>query len=95
MIYDLLAEHRDIIVDVQLTSYERLGSSYRLVMSVTFNDYSALYIRDYLFENGDEKYAYHYQRADGILIFRYDNEPHWPNLPSFPHHKHLQTAIIA
>lgn len=34
-------------------------------------------------------YAYHYQTPSGALIFRYDNEPHYPSLPSFPHHKHV------
>ncbi len=35
------------------------------------------------------RYSYHYQAADGRLIFRYDNAPHFPHLPTFPHHKHL------
>lgn len=34
------------------------------------------------------RYGYHYQRSDGTLIFRYDNVPHFPALPTFPHHKH-------
>jgi hypothetical protein len=33
-------------------------------------------------------YAYHYQRPDGALVFRYDNTPHFPTLPTFPYHKH-------
>ncbi len=49
-------------------------------------------------ENGSLKslgYRYHLQRADSELVFRYDNTPHFPDLPSFPHHKHLRDAIIA
>lgn len=34
-------------------------------------------------------YSYHHQREDGSLIFRYDDTPHFPALPQFPHHKHL------
>jgi hypothetical protein len=34
-------------------------------------------------------YSYHYQAADESLIFRYDDTPHFPDLPNFPHHKHL------
>ena len=34
-------------------------------------------------------YAYHYQDPSGAMIFRYDNEPHYPSLPTFPHHKHV------
>jgi Family of unknown function (DUF6516) len=35
------------------------------------------------------------QRADSELVFRYDNTPHFPDLPSFPHHKHLRDAVVA
>ena len=40
-------------------------------------------------------YRYHLQRADSELVFRYDNTPHFPDLPSFPHHKHLGDAVVA
>ena len=33
-------------------------------------------------------YAYHYQNADGDLIFRYDNTAHHRSVPTFPIHKH-------
>ncbi|MEA3339784.1 MAG: DUF6516 family protein [Chloroflexota bacterium] len=29
-------------------------------------------------------YKYHYQQADGTLIFRYDNAPHHPELSTYP-----------
>lgn len=34
------------------------------------------------------RYSYHCQKGDR-LIFRYDNAPHHPELPTFPHHKHI------
>jgi hypothetical protein len=40
-------------------------------------------------------YRYHYQNAENQLIFRYDNTPHFPDLPTFPHHKHLPNEVIA
>ena len=49
-------------------------------------------------ENGEIKtlgYRYHLQSADSELMFRYDNTPHFPGLPSYPHHKHLSDAVIA
>lgn len=49
-------------------------------------------------ENGVLKtlgYRYHFQRAGSELVFRYDNTPHFPDLPSFPHHKHLRDAVVA
>jgi len=33
-------------------------------------------------------YAYHYQKADGTLIFRYDNTAHHKSVRTFPHHRH-------
>lgn len=40
-------------------------------------------------------YRYHCQNEKNELIFRYDNTPHFPRLPSFPHHKHLVDTVIA
>ncbi len=38
-------------------------------------------------------YRYHFQDKDNKLIFRYDNAPHFPNLKTFPHHKHLPNKV--
>jgi hypothetical protein len=40
------------------------------------------------------EYAYHYQKQDGSLIFRYDNVPHYPELPTHPHHKHVKSGAV-
>ena len=40
-------------------------------------------------------YRYHFQDTKNQLIFRYDNTPHYPNLKSFPHHKHAKRKVIA
>lgn len=41
---------------------------------------------------GDEiavvTYSYHWADAQGRLIRRWDNTPHFPGLPGFPHHIH-------
>jgi hypothetical protein len=38
----------------------------------------------------------HYQREDGTMVFRYDNAPHFPHLPTAPNHKHVEeTEVIA
>ena len=41
------------------------------------------------------RYIYHYQQADGTLIFRYDNAPHYPDLPGFPEHKHEGSHVLS
>lgn len=58
---------------------------------IYFSDDSRLHFRELVNLRGDpprSMYAYHYQRADHTLIFRYDNTRHHPQLDNFPHHKH-------
>ncbi len=33
-------------------------------------------------------YSYHWVNTDEELVRRWDNTPHYPNLPGFPHHIH-------
>ena len=40
-------------------------------------------------------YRYHFQDSQNNLVFRYDNTPHFPDLESFPHHKHLSNSVIS
>jgi hypothetical protein len=40
-------------------------------------------------------YRYHCQDEQNNLVFRYDSTPHFPDLPSFPHHKHLPNEVVA
>jgi len=39
------------------------------------------------------RYAYHYQNESGEMIFHYDNTPHYPNIFTYPHHKHVGSAV--
>jgi hypothetical protein len=39
-------------------------------------------------------YRYHCQDEQNRLLFRYDSTPHFPDLSSFPHHKHLPDTVI-
>ncbi|RMG56129.1 MAG: hypothetical protein D6723_01110 [Acidobacteria bacterium] len=40
-----------------------------------------------------DKYRYQYLKARRT-IFRYDNSPHHPSLPNFPHHKHMGRKVV-
>jgi len=59
---------------------------------IHFIDDSILEFREYvnIHESIVTRYTYsfHYHKAQAI-IFRYDNTPHYPDVSSFPHHKHL------
>lgn len=62
-----------------------------------FTDGSLLEFREYVntFFRPTKRYtySYHYKNQDQI-IFRYDNTPHFPELSTFPHHKHIGSDII-
>ena len=59
-------------------------------------DGSQLEFSEYVQRSGDEikvvTYSYHWIDADGVLIKRWDNAPHHPELASFPHHIHLGSS---
>ncbi|MCA2652759.1 toxin TumE [Microcystis sp. M061S2] len=40
-------------------------------------------------------YRYHFQDEKNNLVFRYDSTPHFPNISTFPHHKHLPNDVIS
>jgi hypothetical protein len=40
-------------------------------------------------------YRYHCQNGNQSLAFRYDDTPHFSDLVSFPHHKHLPDQVVA
>ena len=65
---------------------------------ITFLDGSTLHFVEFVdVRNGINryKYSYHYQHAEGQMIFRYDMAPHHNELVSFPHHKHLASGEIS
>jgi hypothetical protein len=68
------------------------GRTSELFMRLRFWDDSFLQMEEALvvraFAIVKIRYNYHYQRADSTLVFRYDNAPHYPDLPGFPEHKH-------
>jgi hypothetical protein len=73
-------------------TYDKRSSSIGFIRGeIYLLDGSQLHLREFVnVEHGIERYmyVYHYQRPDGTLVFRYDNTPHFPALPTFPHHKH-------
>ena len=70
-------------------------SPYRIVLKgiIIFVDGSSLHFLEYVLEEDNRllrvSYRFHYIKQDGSLVFRYDNAPHHPELPTFPLHKHL------
>ena len=60
---------------------------------LTVSDGSLIEFSEYVQRSPDNQidvvtYSYHWASADGDLILRWDNTPHFPDLPGFPHHIH-------
>lgn len=87
--HELLEEYKGIIADYEILTYEAEGSNIRLKLNITFIDQSCLFVRDYIFEGERRKYSFHWQDPWGNLLIRWDNAPHWPQIDTYPHHKHL------
>ena len=90
MLSDLIEKHEEIIASWTVTNFDREGTNLRLKAEVVFIDKSRLFIRQVVLNGIMLKYAYHWQNQDEILIIRWDNAGHWPDVATFPHHKHLR-----
>jgi hypothetical protein len=60
---------------------------------LTLTDGSQLEFSEYMQRSPNDQsdvvtYSYHWADAQGNLIRRWDNTPHFPALPGFPHHVH-------
>ena len=54
----------------------------------------ALFVDTVSHEINVNKYRFQYMAKDGRMFFRYDNAPHYPDIDSFPHHKHSPDNVI-
>jgi hypothetical protein len=93
-LYDTIHSRRAIVVE-EFELFDQsatAGRTSELLVRLRLWDGSLLQVEEALvvraFAIVKVRYNYHYQRADGTLIFRYDNAPHYPDLPGFPEHKH-------
>ena len=94
---DTLRSRQDIdLEDLQVT-LTTIGAIIRA--DVRFLDGSRLSVVEEVEQAGirDTRriaYKFHYQRADGTLVFRYDSSPHHPHLSTFPSHKHVGDSVV-
>lgn len=70
-----------------------------LKLRIRFKRKYLLAVSEALLVVGDQvthiDYRYHFQEENNQIIFRYDSTPHFPDLSTFPHHKHLPNNVIA
>ena len=100
-LHDTILSRQEIRVELlEMSERSRhAGRSSEFYARLRFPDDSVLNVTEKLrvehFLILKERYTYHYQTADNILIFRYDNAPHHPEIETHPHHKHIEKRVIA
>ena len=91
---DLIARHDPFIKSFHVFLHEKEGKSFRFKAQIVFIDNSILHIKEYIFENQERKYAYHWTNSSGDIICRWDNANHWIDILTFPHHKHIGNKVV-
>jgi len=86
---DLIKRYNEHIRSWTVDDYEQAGANLRLNAKIIFHNGCQLFIKQIVIEESVFKYAYHFQNQDSILICRWDNAPHWPDIATFPHHRHV------
>ena len=94
------SRHEVVVEEFELLDQSAVaGRTSELFMRLRFWDDSLLQIEEALliqaFTIIKVRYNYHYQRADSTVVFRYDNAPHYPDLPGFPEHKHHGEQVLS
>ncbi len=76
-----------------VNDFKKSDAAFYLNLKAVFIDDSELHVREYV-DIDHRKYAFHWQSSNGELILRWDNAPHFRNIVTFPHHKHLALCEI-
>ena len=95
----LLLDQTPYILSKSLEYEDRGGVALLVKGKIIFDNLSELHFREiisFTFAELSDKiaYSYHYQNKEKVLIFRYDNAEHHPEIPSYPHHKHIPKSNI-
>ena len=91
---DLIDRYKDYIKSFHILLYEQEADMFRFKAQLVFTNDSKLFIKEYVFENKERKYAYHWSDNSGNLICRWDNANHWPDISTSPHHKHTGNEVF-
>jgi hypothetical protein len=86
-----LALFEDIIAAVEILLQEHRTGLSKTKLKVVLKDGSILFLREIVIENILFDYSYHWQSPNNVLIIRWDNAAHYPNISTFPHHKHVES----
>ena len=86
-----LIQFADCIKSFEVLFQETRSDLTKTKIKAGLIDGSFVFLRDIIIQNVLFDYSYHWQKADGLLIIRWDNTDHYPNISTHPHHKHVGT----
>jgi hypothetical protein len=94
-VYDIITALRksSLVVDVDLIELIDENAVQLIKIKATLKNDYLLYITE-LHTRDWQKYSYHCQKSNGEVIVRWDNKPHWKNMPTYPHHKHEGGNVV-
>ena len=95
MIEEIIAllQANDQVCDSEVQQWVEEDAATFLRIKVALKDGTQLFIKE-LFSPGGSKYSYHWQTSEGKLLCRWDNAPHWSDIPTFPHHRHIAEEVL-
>ncbi len=86
-------EKFEFIKCIEVLEFRIFKDGFFIKIKTLLTDESLLFIREYV-DSYERNYSYHWQDAQGNLIARWDNAPHYPEIITYPHHKHVGKKIL-
>ena len=82
-------EYKDIIEGIEKLEISEEELISKLKVKLRLFDGTVLYVKEVRINEKIESYSYYWLRPDETLIIGWDDAPHYPEVSSFPHHKHI------
>ncbi len=89
----LLENYKEIIANIESLSLTTKGKCTILRLKVILIDQSRVYIREIWRGGSLVDYSYWWVSSDDSPIEGWDNAPHHPEIPTYPHHKHTKEGV--
>ena len=78
------------IENIEITEEEQIS---KLKTKLRLFDGTILWVREVRVKEIIEAYSYYWLRPDETVIIGWDNAPHYKEINSFPHHRHIGNRV--
>jgi len=94
---EILLLNSDVIEKYEIIRQDISNIDGKIRIKLTLINQDSVDLFEYIVEKDNNlivnKYHFHWQNKDSILICRWDNAPHHKNLQNFPHHLHINDEV--